>query len=95
MEMGFDRSRITAESDGYFYEPVTEFIPLRVSDPTVFDEAAASVGVWVELGMSIVGSIVPLPDTPEPGEATPASFGPTLAARASSNFTLAPLSDPW
>jgi hypothetical protein len=95
MEMGFDRSRITAENDGFFYEPVSEFIPLRVSDPTVFDEAAASVGVWVELGMSIVGSIVPLPDTPEPGEPTPASFGPTLAARASSNFTLSPLADPW
>ncbi len=95
IDMGFDRNRITGDDDGFFYEPVTEFIPIRVSDPSVFDDLAASVGAWVELGMSIVGSIVPLPETPGPGEPTPVSLGPTLAARASANFTVAPLADPW
>ncbi|MCU0779894.1 MAG: hypothetical protein MUF04_02190, partial [Akkermansiaceae bacterium] len=91
MDLGWDRSRVGPGEDGFFYEPITEFIPLRVSDPTVFDEAAASLEAWAELGVAMVGNIVPLGISPR----GIANLGPSLTARASANFTLAPLADPW
>jgi len=84
MEMGYDPARPTANANGYFYEPIKEFLPLRVSDPTVFDTLAAEVGAWLELELGIEGSI-----------ATVLHGGPTLALRLGSDFRVAPLENPW
>ncbi len=84
MEMGYAPSRPTANTNGFFYEPIREFVPLRVSDPTVFDTLAAEVGAWLELELGIEGSI-----------ATVLHGGPTLALRLGSDFRVAPLENPW
>lgn len=84
MEMGFDRARMDGTNDGFFYEPIQEFIPLRTSDPTVFDDLAATLGVWAEVGLGIEGSIADI-----------LNGGPTLGIRLQNDFRLAPLENPW
>jgi hypothetical protein len=84
MEMGYDPSRPSANADGFFYEPIKEFVPLRVSDPTVFSTLAAEVGAWLELELGIEGSIAEV-----------VNGGPTLALRLGSDFRVAPLENPW
>lgn len=84
MEMGYDPGRPSANTNGFFYEPIKEFVPLRVSDPTVFSTLAAEVGAWLELELGIEGSV-----------ATVLHGGPTLALRLGSDFRVAPLENPW
>jgi|GEM_PF-1232544 len=84
MEMGYDPARPTANSNGFFYEPIKEFVPLRVSDPTVFSTLAAEVGAWLELELGIEGDI-----------AAVVHGGSTLALRLGSDFRVAPLENPW
>lgn len=84
MEMGYDPSRPTANANGFFYEPIKEFVPVRVSDASVFDTLAAEVGAWLKLELGIEGSI-----------ASVVHGGPTLALRLGSDFRVAPLENPW
>jgi hypothetical protein len=86
LQMGYDRDLVSATSDGYFYAPITELIPLRVSDPTVFDEFAAELGAWAEVGVALKVGV---------GEGASLRAGPTLAVRLANNFRLAPLDNPW
>jgi hypothetical protein len=86
MEMGFDRSRKTGTNDGFFYEPFVDAHPIRVSDPTVFDDLQLSLDAWVELGVGLkIGA----------GDGAVLRAGPSLAVRLNNNFTLAPLANPW
>ncbi len=84
MEMGCDPSRPTAKTNGFFYEPIKEFVPLRVSDPTVFSTLAAEVGAWLALELGLEGSV-----------ASVVSGASTMDLRLGSDFRLAPLANPW
>ncbi|MBX3746327.1 MAG: hypothetical protein KF833_13560 [Verrucomicrobiae bacterium] len=86
MEMGYDRSLVTDTTEGFFYRPITEFVPVRVSDPTVFDELAATVGFWTQLdvGLEIAA-----------GSGIAIQAGPSLGIRLENDYRLAPIEDPW
>jgi hypothetical protein len=84
MEMGYDPARPTANTNGFFYEPIKEFVPLRVSDPTVFTTLAAEVGAWLELELGLEGSV-----------ASVVSGATTMGLRLGSDFRVAPLANPW
>src|SRR5262249_50059473 len=87
LEMGFDRSLISGTNDGFFSQPFTDFIPVRVSDPTVFDHLAATLEAWAEVGAGLklgIGS-----------SAVALEAGPSLAVRLGNKFKLAPLANPW
>lgn len=86
LEMGYDRSLVNPTNDGYFYRPITEFIPVRVSDPTVFDELAAQLGFWTELEVGLEISA---------GSGVTLNAGPSMGLRLQTDFTLAPLENPW
>ena len=78
MEMGWN------STDGTYYMPVDEVVPLRISDPAVFEDTAATAGAWVELGVMLEGSVAEV-----------VNGGPRLALRTSTGFELTPLLDPW
>ncbi len=88
MEAGFDRSRVNATNDGFFYQPILEAVPIRVSDPTVFDELAMTLGAWAELGFGLKIGL-------GQGGSAQLRAGPSLAVRLNNEFTLAPLNNPW
>ena len=77
-EVGWDNGQT-------FATPIQEFIAPRVSDPTVFDDLAASASAWVdarlEINVSVAGGL--------------ATAGPALGIRAVAEMEVAPLENPW
>jgi hypothetical protein len=86
MEMGYDRAQEQATGDGFFYRPILDFVPVRVSDPTVFDELAATLSLWTQLDMKLLI---------EAGSGITIDSGPSVGIRLQNDYRLAPFSNPW
>lgn len=86
MEMGYDRAQEQMTGDGFFYRPILDFVPVRVSDPTVFDELAATLSLWAQLDMKLLI---------EAGSGITLDSGPSIGMRLQNDYRLAPFDNPW
>lgn len=90
--MGWDDSR--PAGDKYFFEPFQEAEPLQLTDPTLFNSLAAVAEVYAEAGLKVIVS-EGSPTFPGLNDSHFFSAGPSVSARLTGSFTIAPLGDPW